>query len=129
MTTKLCTACNTELGIDNFRWRKNRSNFESHCKRCASMSNIYRTYGITIKDYDLLREAQGYSCAICDRHESEINTRGRTGHNRYRLLVIDHCHETDEVRGLLCHDCNVMLGNAKDDPDVLLKAVEYLRET
>lgn len=41
--------------------------------------------------------------------------------------VVDHCHKTLEIRGILCHHCNMLLGNAHDDPRILLAAVEYLR--
>ena len=43
-------------------------------------------------------------------------------------LVYDHCHKLGHFRGWLCHGCNVMLGFAKDDPEILQKAIEYLKE-
>jgi hypothetical protein len=42
--------------------------------------------------------------------------------------TIDHCHKTMKIRGVLCHHCNLLLGHAKDDPRILLAAVEYLYE-
>jgi hypothetical protein len=42
-------------------------------------------------------------------------------------LCIDHCHETNLVRGLLCHDCNKGLGNFKDNIIFLQIAIEYLK--
>ena len=47
---------------------------------------------------------------------------------REARLVIDHDHDTDAVRGLLCYSCNVLLGVAHDDPTVLIAAIEYLRK-
>lgn len=41
-------------------------------------------------------------------------------------LVVDHCHSSGEVRGLLCHNCNRALGLFKDSRENLLNAVEYL---
>jgi len=41
-------------------------------------------------------------------------------------LVVDHCHEGGQVRGLLCHNCNRALGLLKDDVDTLQKAIDYL---
>lgn len=41
---------------------------------------------------------------------------------------IDHCHTTGRVRGHLCNNCNKGLGHFKDNPDTLLKAIEYLKE-
>jgi hypothetical protein len=68
-------------------------------------------YGLTPNAYAALAEKQDYACAICgDRGE----------------LVVDHDHETDEVRGLLCHNCNVGLGHFKDNPQAMLAAASYL---
>lgn len=42
-------------------------------------------------------------------------------------LVIDHCHVTGKVRGLLCNGCNTALGAFQDDPKVLRRAISYLK--
>ena len=41
-------------------------------------------------------------------------------------LAVDHCHETGDVRGLLCAACNTALGLLKDDPDRIVKLLDYL---
>ena len=43
-----------------------------------------------------------------------------------RSKLIDHCHVTGVVRGLLCFSCNTALGHFKDDIDVLKSAIRYL---
>lgn len=55
------------------------------------------------------------TCCICD-YRFRNNTEKH----------IDHCHVTEVVRGALCKPCNTGLGMFKDDPRLLLKAVEYL---
>lgn len=77
---------------------------------------LFRTYGITTVEYDEMLEAQNGVCAICGQEE-QVKTRG---------LSVDHCHETGEVRGLLCSFCNMALGLFKDNPQSLINAVKYL---
>ena len=42
--------------------------------------------------------------------------------------VIDHCHNTGKVRGILCHNCNVSLGLIKDNTQILLNMISYLKD-
>jgi hypothetical protein len=72
--------------------------------------------------YETLAAAQGNLCAICNSPEL---TTGKLGNPR--RLAIDHCHESGEVRGLLCMKCNMLLGAANDNPSILDNAAEYLR--
>lgn len=72
-------------------------------------------YGITLKEYNEIREAQNFLCACCGTPEV---TCGR--------LVVDHDHESNFVRGLLCSSCNVGLGYFKDDINTLEQAIKYL---
>ena len=57
-------------------------------------------YGITLDDLNVMREAQNYSCSICRKTEEELGY----------VLHVDHCHNTGQVRGLLCVGCNTVLG-------------------
>ena len=42
-------------------------------------------------------------------------------------ICYDHNHKTDKFRGWLCHHCNVILGLAKDNPDLLIRLANYLK--
>lgn len=77
----------------------------------------YKTYGITLDDYNAMFSAQGGKCAICNG----TNPSGKS-------LAIDHCHETGKVRALLCINCNIGIGNFKDNTETMLKAIEYLKK-
>ena len=64
---------------------------------------LKQRYGLTSAQYSEMLSAQGGGCAICTR-KSPGNGHGD------RYFDVDHCHETDKVRGLLCRQCNLLLG-------------------
>jgi len=74
-----------------------------------------KTYGLTEDEYDTLLVSQENLCAIC----KQPNQTKRDWH-------VDHCHTTGKVRGILCHFCNVGLGNFKDNKEYLENAIAYL---
>ena len=73
-------------------------------------------YGLSLEEYNDMREEQLFSCLICKTHEDDTA----------RGLFVDHCHDTGKVRGLLCQHCNTMLGMAKDNQLILQEAIKYL---
>lgn len=76
---------------------------------------IFKRYGITKEEYqDMLKEQSG-KCRICDSLPKEG-----------KRLDVDHCHSTQNVRGLLCNNCNRGLGHFKDSPVLLVEALRYL---
>ena len=83
----------------------------------ASFERRKSKYGITAEEFMDLYEMQNRACAVCLDPLEVFG--GKT--------CIDHDHETDEVRGILCVNCNFMVGHAKDDPDRLTAAAQYLR--
>jgi hypothetical protein len=72
-----------------------------------------------MEEYRKMEEEQGHVCAIC-QHDDPARKNGRWD--------VDHDHETGQVRGLLCHHCNILIGAANDDPTVLYLAAAYLEE-
>lgn len=78
---------------------------------------LKRNYNITLSEYDEMHEAQNGKCAICKTEKP----RGRGGFH------VDHCHATGKVRSLLCAECNMMLGLAKDNPNILKEAAMYVQ--
>jgi len=84
---------------------------------------------MTFADYDELLEQQGNKCGICEITLDEFKKvdGAKTGIDmRPRMFSVDHCHTTDEVRGLLCSQCNRGIGILGDTSVSLLKAVRYL---
>jgi hypothetical protein len=89
----------------------------THKTEIASYNREYKikSYGLSVDDYGTLLARQDGVCAICGNPpKSGIN------------LSIDHNHVTNQVRGLLCWRCNLLLGNANDNTEILAKAIEYL---
>jgi hypothetical protein len=81
---------------------------------------LRKSYGIKSEDYDRMLIEQSGVCFICGEPETKI-VKGRL-----IKLAVDHCHGTGEIRGLLCHSCNVALGLLKDDSALLRKAADYI---
>lgn len=73
----------------------------------------YVHYGCTPELYLDLYERQGGLCAVC---------------RLSKPLVVDHCHVTRVVRGLLCNNCNTALGMLEDKPERILALLNYLQQ-
>lgn len=86
----------------------------------VKMNERFRTYGITKEQFDKLFESQCGKCAICGY--------STIGDHKF-FPMIDHCHETGKVRGILCANCNQALGKFKDDIERLKSAIEYLERS
>lgn len=76
---------------------------------------LRRTFGMTLDEYRVMESAQDGCCAIC-RQQCKSG----------RSLAVDHNHETGEVRGLLCGNCNRAIGLLQEDPELFAAAVQYL---
>ena len=74
--------------------------------------HIQTKFGLSPEQYDELWEHQGGRCAICAKELKDP--------------VIDHNHETGQVRGLLCRTCNTGIGMLQDSVRLLTDAISYL---
>lgn len=79
---------------------------------------------IEVSLYEQLYKQQNGLCAICFKPEM-MTSSSKRGPKR---LAVDHCHETQVIRGLLCHRCNVSLGAFDDSIERLLSAIAYLEK-
>ena len=113
-----CTKCKIRKPADLTHFpphNKKKNGLDSWCRACRSSyrNEINRgRFRGSIADDDL-RELKKHikECIIC----------GATS-----TLVVDHCHKTGVVRGILCSNCNLGLGHFKDDPLLLEFASQYL---
>lgn len=111
--TKYCKECSISQSIllNKTRPRKKSASLPQKLRR------IKYAFGISKEDYDKLVGGQDNKCAVCAVELTEET-----------IPSIDHCHETMLVRGLLCRLCNNGLGNFRDSPELLSKAVQYLAD-
>jgi hypothetical protein len=141
---KYCPGCNHVLEIDSFSTMKCRGGIASHCRKCSnaiarkrsSKPDIKRkrhdeylvfrrdrrnyklqlSFGITLEKYEQMLKEQGGVCAICKKTPEENG----------KSLAVDHCHETNKVRGLLCNNCNVAIGFLGNSQDIAHNTIAYL---
>jgi len=137
---KRCPRCRRTKKVQEFyASRKSPDGLLTHCKDCDKLAGQQRAgtasrrhtmhqsnlknYGLTVNDYNRILVAQGGGCAICGCPPGQmLSPRGFP-----RPLSVDHDHQTGEVRGLLCHKCNVGIGAFGDNLELLEAAASYLR--
>ena len=140
---KTCTVCRELKSLVEFYNSKAYKDGKSYrCKSCDKLArrkynekhrkqrlinqrkaNLKHKYGMSVKDFDNLWEKQKGCCAICNKKLS--NDSGRN--HRHDKVVVDHCHTTKKVRGLLCTMCNKGIGLLKDDKSIVKNALTYLQ--
>lgn len=134
---RLCTRCREWKPWDAFRPRaKGKNGRTSACRLCTNVrrqelrrsdpekyrakdrewarksgSHIRKRYGLNLDEYNAMVISQGGRCAICDKAP--------------KRLVVDHCHRTNVVRGLLCDRCNHRL-HVVDEPGLLEAMLAYV---
>jgi DNA-directed RNA polymerase subunit RPC12/RpoP len=113
-----CKECSKKAAKE---WTEKNPNYEKQryakSKKKTREKHLVRKYGVTLEIYDQILEEQNGKCAICSK---------KAKNESYGVLHVDHCHDTEKVRGLLCRNCNHVLGLMKDDPLTLKKAIAYL---
>lgn len=123
----LCTLCGLVKDVSHFTPTYTGRSLRSHCNECRVEDSRWRSvakkYGLSRAQYAELFASQGGACAICRKPPPPS-----------RQLAVDHDHRCCPgeatcgkcIRGLLCTDCNHLLGQAGDDPEVLRAAAAYL---
>lgn len=87
------------------------NNDEEYVKLYSKIKRIEKKYNLPYEEYINLSNQQNGLCAICKTIE---------------IQVVDHCHTTGKVRGLLCGRCNTGIGLFLDNVESLKNAIDYL---
>jgi len=117
--TSSCKACQREMKRS---WaQRNKEKSKDYAAKYRKLNpdkeknyKLKKKYGISLLTYQELIKKQNKKCGICKR-----NTK----------LYVDHCHNTKNVRGLLCHKCNIAIGMFNDNKKIILNAINYLSES
>ena len=132
METKTCPKCGEEKLTDDFYFQRNackpcvrehQRNFRNSRPDYNHARNLQRRYGLSVDEYRTLVENHNFACAIC-----KVEISDALGYTGKRSVVVDHNHETGDVRGILCSKCNLVLGHARESTEILYKAIVYLSE-
>lgn len=117
--SKQCKSCQRVLPLDNFY-----SKF-TICKECCKRKrqlngrqrwlDLEKNYGLLEQQFLTLWNHQNGKCKIC-----------RNDFENHSKACVDHNHKTHQIRGLLCNDCNLILGYSKESVQTLCAAIKYL---
>jgi hypothetical protein len=70
-------------------------------------------YSLSLEEYQAQCEKQDNLCACCSKEVP--------------ILYVDHCHDSNTIRGFICHSCNAGIGLLGDNLEGLEKAIKYLK--
>lgn len=129
---KMCSTCRVEKSVEDFyRSYQAKDGLQHNCKVCTKARDtgpraeqrrdyawkrkLELDFGMTPEEYWEMFDRQGGRCAICRAVPD------------WKRLAVDHDHETGEIRGLLCNQCNTGLGFFRDDSELVAEALSYLR--
>ena len=128
---RICPECQRQASKESYHKNKKPLTDEQKLKKKESnlkWKNTIRDSGLTNQQVTKLKSLYNISeeeiisfklkqdnkCAIC---KNEL----------INEFLVDHCHNTLQVRGLLCRNCNLAIGMFKDDIDILNNAIKYLK--
>jgi len=118
---KVCRTCGDNLPAREYH--KSASSPDGRrgdCKSCRAeigrWEKIEARYSLSRDEFYALLDDQGGRCAVC------LTTLPKG------TAVVDHCHDSGMVRGLLCGSCNLGIGHLQDgrDPSLFDRAKRYL---
>ena len=142
---RVCTVCGVFKEWESFSWKRSKRYKDSSklhqlkqpkCKDCAlietsswresqsqeRLRDLYykRMYRMSLENFNYMFTSQKGKCKLCNKDLSLLN-------NNPERAVVDHCHTTGKVRGILCNECNRGLGYFRDNSEALFRASIYIK--
>lgn len=107
-----CRECRPQAARKSQRWQQKEPEKYRESRRRARAGFHAKRYGISTEEYLEAFEKAAGICVICQR--------------KGRRLVLDHCHQTGVIRGVICNTCNSAISWLEDDPAICRRAARYL---
>lgn len=133
---KKCSKCKQLKQLNSFSLkRKEKDGLNNHCRECVAAyakardkkyvtdTRLKYLYGISLEIYEEILSSQDYRCAVCS---VTLGVKAAVDHDHTCCPGEKSCGKC--IRGILCISCNVGLGMFKDNYNILLGAVRYLRQ-
>jgi len=112
--------------------RGNKRFYENNKERLLAANRVWReankdvvrnrklkwAYGITLDQYNEMVASQLGMCAI-GPHPLRARKSGE-------LFPVDHDHKTMKIRGVICHQCNLAIGQIGDSAELARQIADYL---
>lgn len=127
---RICTWCHVYKFWVDFDFTSDGRGIKGHfanCRECRRKKNkgrkdqrLWESFGIGLHEFNLMFQKQNGSCFICERKLVKTKDEGDN------YACVDHCHNTGKIRGLLCNECNRILGYIEKQRHLLPKFLTYL---
>jgi hypothetical protein len=98
-------------------YRKNKKYRAEYQRKFGREQRLRSKYKLTLTKFNEMKARQKNCCAICGQ-----------AFKGSKDTHVDHDHKTGQIRELLCYRCNHGLGKFLDNPELLLKAADYLKK-
>lgn len=143
---KKCPICEQEKDIACFYKNKSTKDGHEHCCKCCKKrypkkymfsdeykarekrrkrsSKLLKKYNLSEQEFNKMFLEQHGKCLICKTEMILGTNKGKS------VCCVDHCHKTHNVRALLCHECNTLIGKIENNSNVrkyIINVIKYLR--
>ena len=121
----VCIKCDIRQPLNNFQQMSYTKTGDAEIKRtCKSCQKGHRRVIAKLRKQNAYPD-KDYCCPICNRNIEEVN---KYNQKLLGTWVLDHCHDTNTLRGYICKHCNDGLGGFRDNLTTIEKAVIYLKK-
>lgn len=130
--TSVCYQCQRDRGKEYYKNPDNKKRLleynllnkdktrSKEYKLATKNRDLKRRYGISLDEYNQKINNQQNKCAICQQEFNQLK--------KHETAFVDHDHQSNQVRGLLCYKCNNLIGLANEKIEILEKSIGYLNK-